>query len=192
MKNILVVVAHADDEALGCGGTIAKHSKIGDTIELIVMTDGVSARSDHSITKTALRSDALYSSMGILGIRKVHQFNFADNQMDGVCLLEVVDNVEEIIKKFKPQIIYTHSQNDLNIDHRITASAVATASRPQPSCSIEEIYAMEILSSTNWNFPSATAKTFYPTKFNIVLVMNSNWSFSNSVCIGKEITVCIN
>ena len=33
MKNkILVVAPHADDETLGCGGTLLKHKKTGDEI----------------------------------------------------------------------------------------------------------------------------------------------------------------
>ena len=47
MKNkILVIVAHPDDEVLGCGGTILKHSLNGDSIDLIVMSNGEDARID--------------------------------------------------------------------------------------------------------------------------------------------------
>ncbi len=41
---ILIVAAHADDEALGCSGTIAKHVASGDKVHVLFMTDGVSAR----------------------------------------------------------------------------------------------------------------------------------------------------
>ena len=40
MNNILVVVAHPDDEALGCGATIAKHTKSGDKVQVVFITDG--------------------------------------------------------------------------------------------------------------------------------------------------------
>lgn len=166
MKTVLVVVAHADDEALGCGGTIAKHVTFGDVVDLVIMTDGVSARLNSSDDQKRLRSEALKLSADILGIRKVHQFNFPDNRMDKVSLLEVVNKLEEVFEYVSPQIVYSHSQSDLNIDHRITAGAVATAARPQPYSSIEAVYAMEILSSTNWGLPPTGAKTFFPTRFN--------------------------
>ena len=35
--DILVVVAHPDDEVLGCGGTIAKWSKEGHDIHVLIM-----------------------------------------------------------------------------------------------------------------------------------------------------------
>ena len=50
-RNILVVVAHTDDETLGLGGTIARHSLNGDNVYGIAMTDGVSARNNKTKEK---------------------------------------------------------------------------------------------------------------------------------------------
>ena len=33
-QNILIVLAHPDDEILGCGGTIARHSEAGDNVKI--------------------------------------------------------------------------------------------------------------------------------------------------------------
>lgn len=156
MSNVLVVVAHADDEALGCGATIAKHAAQGDDITLIVMTDGVSARinkiienGDMSENKTQ-RNSALQQSAKILGIKHIFQAEFPDNKMDSVDLLSITQFIEKTTKSLKPDIVYTHSLNDLNIDHRITAQAVMTAFRPLPSSSVKTILSFEILSSTEW------------------------------------------
>ena len=53
-KNILVLVAHSDDETIGMGGTIKKHVSRGDIVNIVSMTDGVSARSK-------VNSDAVYA-----------------------------------------------------------------------------------------------------------------------------------
>jgi LmbE family N-acetylglucosaminyl deacetylase len=49
------------------------------------------------------------------------------------------------------------------VDHQITHKAVVTACRPQPSFCVEEIYAFEVLSSTEWSTPGV--KHFSPNVF---------------------------
>jgi len=58
-------------------------------------------------------------------------FDFPDNMMDQVTLLEVTKSVEAAFDRFKPSIVYTHFSEDLNVDNRITHQAVMTACRPQ-------------------------------------------------------------
>ena len=55
--------------------------------------------------------------------------------------------------KVCPDIIFTHYENDLNIDHQITYQAVVTATRPMEGESVKEIYSFEVLSSTEWSYP---------------------------------------
>jgi len=35
--NILVVAAHPDDEVLGCGGSIAKHTQHSDQVHILIL-----------------------------------------------------------------------------------------------------------------------------------------------------------
>ena len=78
-----------------------------------------------------------------------------DNRFDNRPLLTWVKMVEDAIDTHKPDIIFTHYANDLNIDHQITYKAVITAARPLPDCCVKEIYSFEVLSSTEWNFPTS-------------------------------------
>ena len=43
-KNILVVAAHPDDELLGIGGIILKHTMNGDHVRAVIMCEGESLR----------------------------------------------------------------------------------------------------------------------------------------------------
>ncbi|MDA9133117.1 PIG-L family deacetylase [Alphaproteobacteria bacterium] len=162
-KRILVVAAHPDDEALGCGGTIAKHGAAGDEIYAVFMTDGVMARHGASSAEANDRWSAAISAASILGLSESFQLGFPDNRMDSVPLLDVVQALEKVIAKVRPEVIYTHHAGDLNIDHKVTHQAVLTACRPVPGSTVTDIFAFEVLSSTEWADPNQFA--FCPTMY---------------------------
>lgn len=161
-SNVLVVAAHPDDEALGCGGTLALHAKQGDYVHALFMTNGVGARgSDQGAQE---RRAACENATKALGISSVTYNDFPDNKMDSVALLDIVKKIETVIKEIQPAIIYTHHSGDLNIDHEITSRAVLTACRPLPGHSVQAIYGFEVPSSTEWAGPSHT-RAFLPSHF---------------------------
>jgi len=166
-NNILIVVAHPDDESLGCGGAIARHVDSGDRVSVVFLADGSSSRSDNvNTSKSAIyaRMQLGIEACDILGVKNPQFLNLPDNKMDTVPFLDIVQSLERVIEKINPVIVYTHHAGDLNIDHKITHQAVMTACRPQPGCSVREIYSFEILSSTEWNSPSL-GSYFIPNKF---------------------------
>lgn len=151
---VLVVAAHADDEALGCGGTMARHAAAGDAVHVAFMADGVgSRRGDDPDTEAARRNRARDQALQLLGVRSVQAFGWPDNAMDRIGLLDIVKPLEALIEKIAPDIVYTHHAGDLNIDHRLTQQAVMTACRPSPGSTVREILAFEVLSSTEWTPP---------------------------------------
>lgn len=162
-KIILIVAAHADDEVLGCGGTIARHVLEGDQVHLVLMADGVNAREGAMPDDLARRMAASEKAQKILGVSEVHCLGFPDNQMDDLPLLKIVQSLEPIIYGLAPSVIYTHHHGDLNVDHRLTQEAVMTACRPQPGCSVKQIYGFEVLSSSEWATPQQ--EPFMPILF---------------------------
>lgn len=162
-KTILVIASHPDDEVLGCGGTIAKHVIEGDHVAIVFMTNGESSRDGVSSDNIISRRDDCEEALKVLGIKSVMSFDFPDNMMDQVPLLEVTKSVEAAINKFSPSIVYTHFSGDLNVDHRITHQAVMTACRPQSWCPVKSIFCFEVLSATEWN--SNAKSKFNPNRF---------------------------
>jgi LmbE family N-acetylglucosaminyl deacetylase len=152
-KSILVIVAHADDEVLGCGGTIARHVAEGDAVYIIFMADGVGSRGNAQSAELQRRNEARDAALKILGVTEWHVLDFPDNRMDSVPLLEVVQALEPIVSKIQPERVYTHHHGDLNVDHRVTHQAVLTACRPLPGSSVREILVFEVISSTEWATP---------------------------------------
>lgn len=153
MSAVLVVVAHADDEVLGCGGVVARHVAEGDEVHVVYMADGVGSRGGNFELEVNHRNEARDRALHVLGVTRWHALQFPDNRMDSVPLLDVVQPLERIVQDISPRIIYTHHYGDLNVDHRVTHQAVMTACRPQPGSSVREIYACEVISNTEWASP---------------------------------------
>jgi LmbE family N-acetylglucosaminyl deacetylase len=162
-KSILVVAAHADDEVLGCGGTIARHVAEGDVVHVIFMADGVGSRGCVQSAELEARNQARDAALKILGVTEWHALDFPDNRMDSVPLLDVVQALEPILRKIQPERVYTHHHGDLNVDHRVTHQAVLTACRPLPGSRVREILAFEVMSSTEWATPGLAP--FVPNAF---------------------------
>ncbi|RZJ22735.1 PIG-L family deacetylase [Acinetobacter sp. ANC 4216] len=151
---VLIVAAHADDEVLGCAGTIAKHISQKDEVFTVFLADGVTSRENVTIAELEMRNIAANKSQRVLGIKKSYSLGFPDNRMDSIPLLDIVQKLETIINELQPKIIYTHHLGDLNIDHQVAHKAVMTACRPQPNFCVKKIYSFEVLSSTEWQTPS--------------------------------------
>jgi LmbE family N-acetylglucosaminyl deacetylase len=174
MNKVLVVVAHGDDETIGMGATIARHVALGDQVKLVIMTNGVGARVAERNSSNLVNIESVDNAEKIrqlsvinatktLGIDKTYSFDFPDNQMDTVSLLSITQAIESVIVSYEPNIIYTHSSADLNIDHVITHRAVMTACRPQPNSSVQTILSFEVRSATEWQ-PSSLIP-FIPNYF---------------------------
>ena len=84
-----------------------------------------------------------------------------DNKFDVKPLLHWVQIIEKELERVKPDTVFTHCRSDLNLDHRIIHDAVLIATRPMDDETVKDIYSFEVLSSTEWVFPT----TFAPNVF---------------------------
>jgi N-acetylglucosamine malate deacetylase 1 len=167
--NVLVIAAHPDDEVLGCGATIAKHSQQGDTVHVRILAEGVTSR-DQQRHREERRVELSHLEMAarraaeILGVSSLQLHDFPDNRMDSCDLLDIVKVVEQAIADCRPEIIYTHHQGDLNIDHQRIHEAVVTATRPLPGSLVKTLLCFEVASSTEWRVHNS-ALAFMPNWF---------------------------
>lgn len=161
MSKVLVVAAHPDDEVLGIAGTVMKHIEEGDEVRCLIAATGMAAREDDKDKIKRLHAKTLEAAK-IIGYRDVKFLDFPDNKMDSLPLLDIIQPIEKVIDDFMPDVIYTHFENDLNIDHRLCYQAIITACRPIGGYA-PKIYTFEVLSSTEWQ--RSTAGTFVPTTY---------------------------
>ncbi len=96
--NILVIVSHPDDEILGMGGTILKHSQKGDKIKIIFLATGITSRRKSNYTNSSSyeKIDSEYDKMSkeikklrnhakkacqLVGVKNLMFYDFPDNEM---------------------------------------------------------------------------------------------------------------
>ena len=162
-KKILIVVAHPDDEILGVGGTILKHVKKGDEVNILILGEGETSRNSNANIKKRERQAKKVAKL--LDAKNLFLEKLPDNEFDSVPLLEIIKKIESVINKVRPNIVYTHFPYDLNVDHRLTFQAALTACRPQPGFFVKKILTFETPSSTEWQVKKRK-EAFCPTEYN--------------------------
>jgi LmbE family N-acetylglucosaminyl deacetylase len=167
-KKILVIACHPDDEVLGCGGYFDKY-KDKYNFKVIFLAEGSSCRYKDKIKNKvkiakdiATRKISALKALKLFSIDNISFFNHTCGQLNKVPQTKINKILECEIKDFKPNIIFTHSNKDLNLDHQTIFKSVLVATRPTVIKNIvNEIYSFEILSSTEWNYSSK----FHPNYF---------------------------
>ncbi len=140
----MVLVAHTDDETLGCGATAALLAGRGWDVDVVILTDGViTARGGDPIDNREQCDQACE----LLGIKPPTLLGFPDQQLDRESLTDLSTAVADLGRS--PDLIITHSDHDLNVDHRLTAEVARIVARPlrKPVA----LLACEIPANTAWN-----------------------------------------
>jgi len=155
---ILVIAAHPDDEVIGCGGTILKAINEGAIVSVLFLGEGVSTRfpnnekSKECLKAIKFREKSATNCLKILGI-KDYDFNYyLCTKFDTYPIIDFVRLIEKKIKIFKPNIVFTHNDNEVNIDHIIANRATEIACRPLISNTVKSVYTFEAVCSGNFKF----------------------------------------
>lgn len=166
--NVLAVVAHPDDEILGCGATLKKLADQGHRVFSCVLCSAADARHNRPSLERLAKVSKEASSL--VGVADSIGYDFKNIQFNSVPHLEMVRAVEAAVLRFKPEWIFTHHPGDLNVDHRVCFETTLAASMlPQRLSSdlnptmISKIFLFEILSSTDWAPPVGDG--FRPNSF---------------------------
>ena len=165
MKRILVIAPHADDEILGCGGTMAKLVKQGNHVSVIIMTNA--NKSDpvkYTLEKLSKIRKAAVKANKLLGVNEILFEDFPAPALDQFPANKIADSLHQLFMKNKYDIIYVPHRGDIHNDHKVIFDAALVAARPVGNYSVKEIYAYETLSETEWAHPYAS-EIFYPTVF---------------------------
>jgi LmbE family N-acetylglucosaminyl deacetylase len=152
---VLVFAAHPDDEVLGMGGTIARHTSKGDTVRIVCVTDGSSTQYPGDAATRAQKEDEARRAAAELGVSDYVHLDLPDMRLDTLPHVEVNAVIEQHIRDFDPNTVYT-PQPDVNLDHRALFDSVAVATRAFPAQPVQRVLTYAPTSSTEWT-PAATS-----------------------------------
>lgn len=130
-QSALVVAPHADDETLGCGGTIMKKIAVSAAVSVLFVTDG--GGSNKSLPRDELvrrrKSEAL-AACDVLGVgpENITFLDLPDGRLehDGQA---IVRGVQDAMNKCNPAQVFVPYRHDNHPDHLATNRAVIEAIR---------------------------------------------------------------
>jgi LmbE family N-acetylglucosaminyl deacetylase len=112
LQRLLVIGAHADDIEIGCGGTILTLTR---AVPDMVVDWVVLAAPGERDSEARTSAEAFLAHAGSARI-EVHSFRDGFLPYVGA---EVKDVFEELKSRVDPQLVLTHTRDDLHQDHRL-------------------------------------------------------------------------
>jgi LmbE family N-acetylglucosaminyl deacetylase len=119
--NILAIGAHPDDIELGCGGLLIKCVSQGHRVNMYALTKGGASGDPVQRTKE------LQESAKFIGADNLWIDDFEDTKLS--VSDELINHIEHIINRARPDLILTHSVADTHHDHRAIALSTVEAGR---------------------------------------------------------------
>jgi LmbE family N-acetylglucosaminyl deacetylase len=107
---LLVVMAHPDDESMGCGGVILRHSRAGVPVNLICATRGEAGwqgkpRGAKKEDLAQIRTEELREAAAALAISGVELWDYPDGGVDRIDRQEITNRIWEQISRLRPRAV---------------------------------------------------------------------------------------
>lgn len=119
--DILVLAAHPDDAELGCGGTIAKHIKMGKKVGVVDLTKGeLGTRGSVEV-----REKEASEASKILGLTIRENLALPDGFFSNAP--EYQKEIIKVVRKYQPEIVLANAIRDRHPDHGKAATLIYDA-----------------------------------------------------------------
>lgn len=123
----LVLAPHPDDEVLGCGGAIMRHTAANDPVRVIVVTDGAFGRAKDRDAYIRTRQDESRCAAAVLGCQSPEHWLLPDRGLEyGERLIQ---RILAAIDAQAADLVYAPSWWEMHPDHFALALAAAEAVR---------------------------------------------------------------
>jgi len=135
IRSVLVVAPHADDEAVGAGGLIAKLTNSDVSVRVLFMAvDGFHHYGIERNTTLAERKQEIEKASATLGFeyRIVYEGRDLMEKLDTVPQRDLVDLYESELNEHRPDMVLLPHGMDFDQDHVACFRAALAATRPIP------------------------------------------------------------
>jgi len=128
IMNIVAIGAHLDDIELGCGGTLALAARHGHCIHMICLSDSSYTNFDGTVLRTREEAEREgRAAANTLGCTSLDILDFPTKDIPDDS--RVVEALDALLTKYKPDMIFTHWPFDTHQAHRGAALATIAAAR---------------------------------------------------------------
>ncbi len=133
--NILVITAHNDDSIIGAGGTLARYAQEGKKITEMILSFGESShmwlRKDITIK---MRVKESLKANRFLGIENSCYMGLRDEAfLKDMEKKKIKEKLKKIIRKIRPEMIFTHARDDPH-PHHSTVNLVVKQAMDELKC----------------------------------------------------------
>lgn len=130
---VLCFAPHPDDEAIGPGGTLARHARQGDPVRVVVATDGGSGDPDACFPRDGYgerRRAESRAGLLELGVRESSFWGYPDAcVLTEADLLGIAERAAAELAAWRAEIVYLPWSGEHNSDHRAVHDGVMRALR---------------------------------------------------------------
>jgi LmbE family N-acetylglucosaminyl deacetylase len=140
-SRVLAIGAHPDDVELGAGGLVARLTRAGKRVMMVVVS---------APTETGERIIEAHRAAGLLGAEVQLLFGAEPIRVEDVPMHQLVKRLDGVLASEQPDLVITHSSRDLHWDHRLVHQATLSSLRRTPCDLLAFTSTPELNASSNF------------------------------------------
>jgi LmbE family N-acetylglucosaminyl deacetylase len=120
---VLAFGAHPDDLEVGAGGLLARLSDEGADVTLAIVS--IPNRTEERLAEAQAAAEVIDANLFVL-------YEDKPCRVEDIAMHELVRRMDQIVGDVRPDLVITHSANDLHWDHSLVNRATVSALRRTP------------------------------------------------------------
>lgn len=124
-KTVMVFCSHSDDEVIGLGGTLAKYKREGKDIVVVIFSYGEKSHPHLMEEVVSERRQKESEDIDKVFDRETIFFGLEEGKIrEETNKKDIREQIKVLVRRYKPEIIFTHSSSDPHPDHKAVNGVV--------------------------------------------------------------------